>query len=77
MKRFLKSKYTDYQSFFMPFIASFLAGFSTTSRLFISIDGSVVGKDCMALVVSIVYGKRAIPIAWVVRQQKKGHMSVT
>lgn len=76
VKRFLKSKYTDYQCFFMPLIGSFMSGLPLTSRLFLSIDGSVVGKDCMALMVSVVHGKRAIPLAWLVRRQKKGHMSV-
>lgn len=76
VKRFLKSKYTDYQSFFLPFIASFLAGLGTVPRLFIVIDGSVVGNGCMALMVSLVHGKRSIPLAWLVRKQKKGHMSV-
>ena len=76
VKRFLKSKYTDYQCFFMPLIRSFLSGISPTSRLFLTIDGSLVGKDCMALMVSVVHGKRAIPLAWLVRKQKKGHMSV-
>jgi len=76
VKRFLKSKYTDYQSFFLPFIVSFLSGLDSVPRLFIVIDGSVVGNGCMALMVSLVHGKRSIPIAWLVRKQKKGHMSV-
>lgn len=76
VKRFLKSKYTDYQSFFLPFITSLLAGFATTPRLLIVIDGSVVGNGCMASVVSVVYGKRSIPLAWLVCKQKKGHMEV-
>lgn len=76
VKRFLKSKYTDYQSFFLPFITSLLAGFATVPRLLIVIDGSVVGNGCMASLVSVVYGKRSIPLAWLVCKQKKGHMKV-
>ena len=63
VKCFLKSKYTDDQCFFMPLIGSFMSELPLTSRLFLSIDGPLVGKDCMALIVAIVHGKRAIPLA--------------
>lgn len=55
VKRFLKSRYTDYQSFFLPFIVSFLSDLRGVPRLFIVIDGSVVGNGCRALMVSLVY----------------------
>lgn len=37
------------------------------------IDASVVGRGCIALLVSVVYHGRALPVAWVVVQGKKGH----
>lgn len=36
-------------------------------------DGSQVGRGCMALVVGAVYKHRALPIAWLVYKGKKGH----
>ncbi len=36
-------------------------------------DGSVVGRGCLALMLSVVYHGRALPLAWVVVQGKKGH----
>jgi hypothetical protein len=36
-------------------------------------DGSVVGRGCMALMLHVVYKGRALPLAWRVRQSPKGH----
>lgn len=36
-------------------------------------DGSVVGRGCVALMMHVVYKGRALPLAWLVRQGKKGH----
>ena len=36
-------------------------------------DGSVVGRGCVALMLHVVYKGRALPVAWLVRQGKKGH----
>ena len=37
------------------------------------IDGRVVGRGCVALMLHVVYTGRALPVAWLVRQGKKGH----
>jgi hypothetical protein len=36
-------------------------------------DGSVVGRGCVALMMHVVYKGRALPLAWLVRQGTKGH----
>src|SRR3989440_7465246 len=41
--------------------------------LVLVIDGSVVGRGCVALMIHVVYKGRALPLAWVVRRGKKGH----
>jgi Transposase DDE domain len=41
--------------------------------LVLVMDGSVVGRGCVALMVHVVYKGRALPLAWLVRQGKKGH----
>lgn len=38
-------------------------------------DGSVIGKDSACLMASIIYKKRAIPIAWLVIEGRKGHFT--
>ena len=41
--------------------------------LVLVIDGSVVGRGCVALMLHVVYKGRALPLASVVRRGKKGH----
>lgn len=41
--------------------------------LVLVMDGSVVGRGCIALMIHVVYKGRALPLAWLVRQGKKGH----
>ena len=36
-------------------------------------DGSVVGRGCLALMLHVVYKGRALPLAWRVRHNLKGH----
>ena len=36
-------------------------------------DGSVVGRGCLALMLHVVYKGRALPLAWRVRQSPQGH----
>jgi hypothetical protein len=42
-------------------------------RLVLVIDGSVVGRGGIALMIHVVYQGRALPLCWLVRQGKKGH----
>jgi hypothetical protein len=37
------------------------------------IDGGVVGRGCVALMLHVVYKGRVLPLAWQVRQGKQGH----
>ena len=41
--------------------------------LVLVMDGSVVGRGCVALMLHVVYKGRALPIAWLIRRGKKGH----
>ena len=41
--------------------------------LVLVIDGSAVGRGCVALMIHVVYKGRALPVAWLVREGKKGH----
>jgi len=43
--------------------------------LVLAIDGSVVGKGCMCLMISLLYKNRALPLCWLVVKQPKGHLS--
>ena len=72
-KRWLDSKWTDFQTHFACYTMPLLKSLASTGELVVSIDGSEVGRDCICLMLSAYCRKRAIPIAWVVRQGKKGH----
>ena len=41
--------------------------------LVLVIDGSAVGRGCVALMIQLVYKGRALPVAGLVREGKKGH----
>src|SRR3990172_5141184 len=43
------------------------------ARWLLVMDGSTVGRGCMALLVGVVYQRRVLPLAWVVYKGKKGH----
>jgi hypothetical protein len=43
--------------------------------LVLVIDGSTVGRGCMAVMVGVVYQRRVLPLAWLVYKGKKGHAS--
>jgi hypothetical protein len=58
--------------YFVPY-AEALLWHLAMETLVLVIDGSVVGRGCVALMVSVVYKGRALPVAWLVRQGKKGH----
>lgn len=72
-KRWLNSKWTDVHSHYIPYLVPILHCLSKSGRLVFAIDGSGVGKGCSALMISLIWKGRAIPICWVVRQSPKGH----
>jgi hypothetical protein len=39
------------------------------------LDGMPVGRGCIALLISVAYRKRALPLAWLVVEGSKGHLS--
>lgn len=60
--------------YFAPFARLLLQSLSH-APLVLVIDGSVVGQGCMALMLSVVYHGRALPLGWLVVQAKKGHLA--
>ena len=51
-----------------------MAKLAQSTTIFLIIDGSTVGRGCVTLMVSVVYKKRALPIAWSVLKGNKGHL---
>ena len=78
-KNFLDNAWNDYQTHYLPYITHFLPLFienaATGQTIFFVIDGSQMGNHHVALMVSLVYKNRSIPICWVVRKGAKGHFT--
>ena len=58
--------------YFVPYAEVLLAHLALQTLVLV-MDGSVVGRGCVALMIHVVYKGRALPLAWQVRQGKKGH----
>lgn len=76
LSRFLANDKVTQQTFWLPFARPLLMALSSNSQreLVICLDGSARGRECVALVASVVYAGRALPIAWLVVKGKKGHL---
>lgn len=75
MKRFqrwLQNERINAKVLFLPF-ARILLRKLAFAPLVLVIDGSTVGRNCVALMVGVVYQRRTLPIAWLVSRGKKGH----
>jgi hypothetical protein len=73
-KRWLKNKWVDYETFFIPVADFFLQKLARRGELIFIIDGSLIGPCNTALMLSVLWQGKSIPIAWVVRQGEKGHL---
>jgi hypothetical protein len=71
-RRWLKHDANTLNGWFLPVATALLANLAQ-QPLTLVMDGSVVGRGCVALMLSVVYHGRALPLAWVVVKGKKGH----
>lgn len=72
--RWVQNERIDAGTYFLPYVQVFLSALPS-DWLVLVIDSSPVGRGCMALVVSVLYRKRALPIAWTVVRGKRGHVA--
>jgi hypothetical protein len=70
--RWLKNEGIVGDIYFLPFVEALLEHLAQ-GTLVLVIDGSEVGRGCLALLVSVVYQKRALPLVWLVVKGSKGH----
>jgi hypothetical protein len=59
--------------YYLPFVQALLTNLAAVRPLVFVMDATDVGRGCLALMVSVLYGRRALPIAWVVVPGGKGH----
>ena len=60
--RFLANESISTETYFLPFSRVLLEGLAHQTLVLV-IDASEVGRNCLTLMVSVVYKKRALPIA--------------
>jgi len=71
-ERWLRNEAVESETFFLPFAKALILSLSH-APLVLAMDGSIVGRGCMTLMLSLVYKQRALPIAWIVAKRRKGH----
>ena len=74
ISRFINDVDEKQKIHWMPFAAELLANLSIFT-LVLMMDGSQVGRGCLALLLSVQYRGRALPIGWLVVKGKKGHFA--
>lgn len=72
LSRWYQNEEVTYESHMLPFVQELLTHLSHLT-LVLAIDGSDVGRNCVTLLVSLIYQNRAIPLIYLVRSGKKGH----
>lgn len=72
--RWLRNDQISDAVYFIPYADRLLAQLALQTLVLV-IDGSAVGRGCVALMIHVVYKGRALPLCWLVRQGKKGHFS--
>jgi hypothetical protein len=73
--RWIKNKRVDFEVFYLPFIQQILNGLVNIRPLAFVMDDNEVGHECITLLVSVLYGKRALPVTWLVVKGRKGHLA--
>jgi Transposase DDE domain len=72
-ERWLKNKTVTVAQYYLPYVQALLNSLPE-GPLVLVIDGSQIGRNSMALVVSVLYHKRALPLCWLIVNAKKGHL---
>lgn len=71
-RRWLKHDHQTVDGWFLPVAEAVLMTLAHQPILVV-MDGSVVGRGCIALMLSVVYHGRALPLCWVVVRGANGH----
>jgi hypothetical protein len=72
LERWLRNKEVTPEAFFAPYAQALLASLPP-GPLALVMDGSEVGRGCLALMLSVAHRGRALPLCWLVVKGKKGH----
>jgi hypothetical protein len=70
--RWVNNELIAFELYFLPYAEVLLESLAHQTLL-LAIDGSDVGRGCITLMVGVIYKKRALPIAWIVVEGRRGH----
>ena len=73
LSRWVQNEHITFGLYFLPFVQPLLERLAAVRPLVLIMDGSVVARGCVTLMVSVIYAHRAIPIGWLVIEGAKGH----
>ena len=78
-KKFVYNTAVNYETYYLPYVKALIEFvipiLPNKYTVELVIDGSQMGKHHAILMVSLVFGKRSIPIGWLVKKGAKGHFS--
>lgn len=78
-RKFVYNKAVNYDQYYKPYMQEFVKTMlplvATKGMVYLVIDGSKIGAHHAVLMVSMVFGKRSLPICWLVKQGSKGHFT--
>jgi hypothetical protein len=74
-KRWLSSKWTDWETFFAPYTEQFVNTIASKGELVLILDGSETAAGCVTLMLSVLWRGYAIPLVWITREGTKGHFT--
>lgn len=76
LSRWCQNGQVTYATHMLPFVTALLAGLGSKTLVLV-VDGSEIGHQCLVLMVSVVYQRRALPLMWRVVNGTKGHLPGT
>lgn len=72
--RWIQNERIEFEAYYLPFAQPLLTSLAEIRPLVFIMDGSEVGHQCITLMVSLIWQKRALPITWIVVKGSKGHL---
>ena len=79
-RKFVYNEAINYDAYYLPYVKELVQLLipllpSTNDGIELVIDGSQMGKDHAVLMISLVFGKRGVPLGWSVKKGSKGHFT--
>jgi len=72
--RWIENENINFEFYYLPYAQQLVTSLAQQTLVLV-MDGSPVGRGCRTLMLSVLYKKRALPLAWLVSQGSKGHFS--